>query len=82
MARVLEVLVSAGAIDEVKIKGLKLFEDFEAELNLVTNELMRAEGCIMFEVMRQNAMGEGLNPDIIEEGDQEEFEHFNLDLLV
>ena len=80
--QVLDILASVGAIDAVKTKGLKLFEDFEAELSLVTNDLMRAEGCIMHEVMRQNAMDEGLNPDAIEEGDLEEFEHFNLDLFV
>ena len=82
VAKALDILASVGAIDVVKTKGLKLFEDFEAELSLVTNDLMRAEGCIMHEVMRQNAMDEGLNPDAIEEGDLEEFEHFNLDLFV
>ena len=33
-------------------------------------------------ICRCSSDGEGLNPDVIEEGDLEEFEHFNLDLFV
>ena len=57
VAKALDILASVGAVDAVKTKGLKLFEDFEAELSLVTNDLIRAEGCIMREVMRQKCHG-------------------------